>query len=58
MAQPDILLIMADQLTAFALPSYGHPVVKAPHIAALAEQGVLFETRTATARCAPRRGLQ
>jgi choline-sulfatase len=44
MAQPNILLIMADQLTAFALPSYGHPVVRAPHITALAEQGVLFET--------------
>ena len=32
MDQPNILLIMADQLSAFALPCYGHPVVKAPHI--------------------------
>jgi choline-sulfatase len=44
MGQPNILLIMADQLTALALPSYGHPVVRAPHITALAEEGVLFET--------------
>ena len=34
--QPNILLIMADQLAAPALPCYGHPVVKAPHIGALA----------------------
>jgi choline-sulfatase len=41
--QPNILLVMADQLTALALPCYGHPVVKAPHIGRLAKEGVLFE---------------
>jgi choline-sulfatase len=55
-AQPNILLIMADQLTALALPSYGHPVVKAPHITALAEAGVLFENAYCTSPlCAPSR---
>ena len=40
---PNILLIMADQLTPAVLPAYGHPVVKAPHIQALADTGVTFE---------------
>ena len=54
--QPNILLIMADQLTAFALPCYGHPVVKAPHIVRLAEQGVLFENAYCNSPlCAPSR---
>jgi choline-sulfatase len=43
MARPDILMIMADQLTALALPAYGHPVVRAPHFNRLAAEGVLFE---------------
>jgi choline-sulfatase len=41
--RPNFLFIMADQLSALALPSYGHPIVKAPHIDALARDGVLFE---------------
>ena len=41
--RPNFLFIMADQLSAQALPSYGHPIVKAPHIDALARDGVLFE---------------
>ena len=54
--QPNILLIMADQLSALALPSYGHLVVKAPHITALAEAGVLFENAyCASPLCAPSR---
>jgi choline-sulfatase len=54
--QPNILLVMADQLTAFALPCYGHPVVKAPHIARLAAEGVLFENAYCNSPlCAPSR---
>jgi choline-sulfatase len=41
--RPNILLIMADQLAPQALPAYGHPLVKTPHLDALAECGVLFE---------------
>lgn len=37
-------MIMADQLAAPALPTYGHRVVKAPHISALAERGVVFDS--------------
>jgi choline-sulfatase len=56
MGQPDILLIMADQLSAFALPSYGHLVVRAPHIAALADAGILFENAYCNSPlCAPSR---
>jgi choline-sulfatase len=55
--QPNILLIMADQLTAFALPCYGHPVVKAPHIMRLAGEGVVFENVYCNSPlCAPSRG--
>jgi choline-sulfatase len=34
---------MADQLTARALPAYGNPVARTPHIDALAAAGVVFE---------------
>jgi len=43
MSQPNILMIMADQLAAAALGAYGHRVAKTPHVDALAESGVLFE---------------
>lgn len=39
---PNVLLIMADQMAPQALPLYGHPVVKTPHISALAEHGAVF----------------
>ncbi len=42
--QPNILFLMVDQLAAPTLPAYGHPIVKAPHISALAEQGVVFDS--------------
>ena len=40
---PNVLLIQADQLAARALPPYGNAAVAAPHIGALAEDGVVFE---------------
>ncbi len=56
MKQPNILLIVTDQLAAPALPVYGHAVVKAPNIAVLAEQGVLFESAYCNSPlCAPSR---
>ncbi|MBM3538670.1 MAG: choline-sulfatase [Alphaproteobacteria bacterium] len=42
--QPNILLVMADQLAAPALPVYGHRVVKAPHLSRLAQEGVVFDS--------------
>jgi choline-sulfatase len=54
-AQPNILFVMADQLTASVLPFYGGPV-DAPNLARLAEEGVVFESAyCATPLCAPSR---
>lgn len=41
---PNILLLMADQLAAPALPIYGHKGVKAPHLSRLAERSVVFDS--------------
>jgi len=40
---PDILLIMADQMTPFMTSPYGQRVARTPHLARLAAEGVLFE---------------
>lgn len=54
--QPNILFIMFDQMAAPALPCYGHPVVKAPHISKLAREGVIFENAYCNSPlCAPSR---
>ena len=39
----NILLVMFDQMSALSLPVYGHPVVQAPHLTALAEEAAVFE---------------
>lgn len=41
---PNILFVMADQLAAPALPTYGHRLVQAPHITRLAERSVVFDS--------------
>lgn len=38
-----IVLLMADQLTPFALPFYGHAIVQAPELTRLAADGVVFD---------------
>jgi choline-sulfatase len=54
--RPNFLFIMADQLTALALPTYGHRIVKAPNIDDLARQGVVFENAYCNfPLCAPSR---
>ena len=54
--RPNILLIMADQLAAPALPIYGHPLVQAPHLQRLAAGGVVFEKAYCPSPlCAPSR---
>ncbi len=53
---PNILFIMADQMAAPALPCYGHPIVQAPNIEALAEDGVVFSSAYCNSPlCAPSR---
>jgi choline-sulfatase len=55
-SSPNILLIMVDQLAGPALPVYGHPVVKTPHLSALAEEGIVFDQcHCNSPLCAPSR---
>ena len=42
--KPNFLILMADQLAASALPAYGNRVAKTPHLDALAENGLLFQS--------------
>ena len=54
--QPNILILMADQLAPAFLPAYGHGIVKTPHIDGLAAQGVVFENAyCASPLCSPSR---
>jgi len=54
--RPNILILMADQMAAPALPFYGHALVQAPHLERLAAEGVVFESAyCASPLCAPSR---
>lgn len=54
--QPNILFIMADQLSALALGAYGNPIAKTPHIQSLANNGVVFQNAYCNSPlCAPSR---
>ncbi len=54
--RPNVLLVMADQLAASWLPAYGHPVVRAPRLSALASESAVFESAyCASPLCAPSR---
>ncbi|MEM7034808.1 MAG: choline-sulfatase [Chloroflexota bacterium] len=53
---PNILLIMADQLAPQFTGTYGHPVVKTPHMDALAARGARFDAAYCNSPlCAPSR---
>lgn len=53
---PNVLLVMADQLTAGAVPAYGNRVVDARHLAALGRSGVVFDSAYCNSPlCAPSR---
>ena len=52
----NILIVMADQLTALALGCYGNTEVKSPNIDRLAREGVLFESAySSSPLCTPAR---
>ncbi|MDX6521578.1 MAG: choline-sulfatase [Gaiellales bacterium] len=54
--KPNILLVMADQLTASHLPAYGGAVVHAPNLSRLAAEGAVFDSAyCASPLCAPSR---
>ena len=55
-APPDILIVIADQLTTAAMPFHGNDVTRAPAMAGLAETGVVFDNAyTASPLCTPAR---
>lgn len=54
--RPNVVLIMADDLTYHDIEPYGSEVVKTPNLAKLADEGMSFDNMfTATAMCAPTR---
>ena len=55
---PNFLIIMADQLNPAFLPAYGHRLVHAPHITALAERGAVFTNAYCNSPlCSPSRAV-
>ena len=53
---PNILVVLADQLSASALPAYGNRVARAPHLERLGEDGLVFERALcASPLCVPSR---
>lgn len=56
MKKPNILMIMADQLSAPVLPFHGNTAVKAPHLQSLASRSAVFENAYCNfPLCAPAR---
>jgi choline-sulfatase len=54
--RPDILIVVADQLTTAAMPFHGNEATVAPAMGGLAENGVVFENAyTASPLCTPAR---
>jgi choline-sulfatase len=54
--RPDILIVMADQMTPAALPFHGNPVTRTPAMSWLADSGVVFDAAyTASPLCSPGR---
>ncbi|HEX8602871.1 MAG TPA: sulfatase-like hydrolase/transferase, partial [Pseudoduganella sp.] len=54
--KPNILIVMADQLTPRALAAYGNRVTRTPHLDRLAAQGVVFDAAYCNSPlCAPAR---
>src|SRR6478736_2482547 len=53
---PNFLIVMADQMAPASLPIYGHSLVPAPNMQALARDGVVFDSAyCASPLCAPSR---
>ncbi|MEM7093058.1 MAG: choline-sulfatase [Actinomycetota bacterium] len=54
--QPNVLMVMADQLAPHFTGTYGHPLVQTPNLDSLAERGVRFDAAYAhSPLCAPAR---
>jgi choline-sulfatase len=56
--QPNILIVMVDQLAPAFLPIHGHRLVKAPHLEALARRGIVFDSAYCNSPlCSPSRAV-
>ena len=56
--QPNILVVMVDQLAPAFLPIHGHRLVKAPHLEALARSGIVFDSAYCNSPlCSPSRAV-
>lgn len=56
--RPNILILMADQLAAAALPAWGNQVARTPNVERLAESGVVFRHfHCVSPLCAPARAV-
>ncbi len=56
MPQPNILIILVDQLVPMLMGAYGHPVVQTPNLDRLAQRGVRFDSAyTPCPVCSPAR---
>jgi choline-sulfatase len=54
--EPNILIVIADQMAPAFLPIYGHPLTRAPHMLELAKVGVVFDNAYCNSPlCAPSR---
>ena len=54
--RPNVVIVMADQLAAGWLPAYGHDRARAPHLSALADSAITFESAYCPSPlCAPSR---
>lgn len=56
-SQPNIVLIMADDIGAFDFSCYGGTIMQSTHIDHLAQTGVQFRTAYATSLCTPTRAM-
>ena len=56
MTQPNIVIVMADQLAPHFTATYGHPTARTPHLDALSQRGMRFDAAYCNAPlCAPSR---
>jgi len=56
-SRPNILFVLVDQLGARWLPTYGHPIVRTPHLDRFAAESTVFERAITTSPvCTPYRG--
>lgn len=56
--RPNVLVFMADQMSPLSLPFYGHSITRAPHMAEVAAEGVVFESAYCNfPLCAPSRNV-